>query len=461
MVDEQSLRASQAGPGAEFEFASERLRRLLAVPIAFLASSLGVVCVVSVPEVLPVASDLALVDDRFIGWAGVGAAVGLVLATVALFVVGSLGSGPALSLGAAGAVFGLALSHDVVDATQLSLALVVLGGAVGCLLGGAASMTFELSAPHRQAVMVAWAVPLLGSWPLLAWLSRHEVLTPADSAARLTQHPSVWLVAPVAAAILVWGALTMLTEPVRAEVRLGSDWESAWSGLLATTVGGVLAIMVLGFDPQLESGWLRPMILLAAAGVTAGLAAVAVVVPDPSVRVAYVCMAFVALCLPVAVQLLVIVADDRPSRVPWWMAALLAVTTVLGAAVGARRPARAPLALLAVAVGCAGAWVMPSTPWVMAAAAIPLTFGAGAAFGAGARQAAATAAGWRFAVAAVISIVLLSTIVVGALSWSLAGDLPTDTASARAAGRVLLGLTFALAVLAAGVVAAFAPPRRI
>ncbi len=460
MVEEQPLDDPVAGVDAELESPSERLRRLLAVPIAFLASSLGVVCVVSVPEVLPVVNDLALVDDRFIGWAGVGAALGLVLATLSLFVVSSLGSGPALSLGAAGAVFGLALSHDVVDATQLSLALVVLGASVGCLIGGAASMTFEVSAPYRQAVMVAWAVPLLGSWPLLAWLAQHVVLTPADSAARLTQHPSVWLLAPVAAAILVWGALTMLTEPVRAMVRSDGDWESAWSGLLATTMGGILAIMVLGFDPQLQSGWLRPLILLTSAGVTAGLAAVAVIVPDPNVRVAYVCMAFVALCLPVTVQLLVIVADDRPSRVSWGLAALLALTTVLGAAVGARRPARAPLALLVVAAGCAGAWVMPSAPWAMAAAAVPLTLGAGATFGAGARRAAATAVGWRFAAVAVVAIVLLSTVAAGALSWSLAGDLPTDTASARAAGRVLLGLTFALAVLAAGVVAAFAPQRR-
>ena len=460
MVDEQRLEDPVAEVDAELESAFERLRRLLAVPIALLASSLGVVCVVSVPEVLPVVSDLALVDDRFIGWAGVGAALGLVLATLSLFVVSSLGSGPALSLGAAGAVFGLALSHDVVDATQLSLALVVLGAAVGCLIGGAASMTFELSAPYRQAVMVAWTVPLLGAWPLLAWLSRHVVLTPADSAARLTHHPSVWLLAPVAAVILVWGALTMLTEPVRAVVRSDGDWESAWSALLATTMGGILAIMVLGFDPQLQSGWLRPLILLTTAGVTAGLAAVAVIVPDPNVRVAYVCMAFVALCLPVTVQLLVIVADDRPSRVSWGLATLLALTTVLGAAVGARRPSLAPTALLVVAAGCAGAWVMPSAPWAMAAGAVPLTIGAGATFGAGARRAGATAVGWRFSAGAVLAIVLLSTIAAGALSWSLAGDLPTDTASARAAGRVLLGLTFALAVLAAGVVAAFAPQRR-
>ncbi len=462
MGDERTPAAPMAEtePEAGADPSAERLRRLLAVPIAFLASSLGVLCVVSVPEVLPAASDLAVVDARFIGWAGVGAALGLALAAASLLVVGHLGSGPALALGAAGAVFGLALSHDVVDATQLTLALVVLGGSVGCLLGGAASMTFELPSPYRQAVMVAWSVPLLAAWPLLAWLSRHVVLTTADSAARLTQHPSAWLLGPVAASVLVWGALTMLVEPPRAGVRAGSEWESAWSGLLATTVGGVLAIMVLGFDPQLESGWLRPLILLASAGVIAGLAAVAVIVPDETVRIGYLCTAFVALCLPITVQLLVIVADDRPSRVAWWLAALLAVTTVLGGAVGAHRPARAPLALLVVAAGCAGAWVMPSTPWTMAAAAIPLTLGAGATFGAGARQAADTAVGWRFVAVAVISILLLGTVAAGALSWALAGDLPTDTASARAAGRVLLGLTFALAVLVAGVVAAFAPRRR-
>jgi hypothetical protein len=438
---------------------AEHVRRLAAAPIALIASALGVVCVASVPDVLPALDDFALVDDRFVGWAGVGAVVGVVVAAVSLLAAGWLGSGPALSIGAAAAVFGLALANDVVDPFQLSLGQVLLGAAVGCLLGGAASMTFELPVLHLRLVMVAWTVPLLAAWPLLAWSGHQAAPSTADATARLTEHPSVWLLAPASVLIVVWSAMTMLLEPERTGIHGGDDWESAWSGLLAITLGGGLAVMVLGYDTGLTAGWLRPLVLLSSATVIVTLAAATMLVPTAEVRVGYVCLGFVTLCFPITVQLLVLVADSGRSRVDGWVVALLVVAVRTGAAVGGLRPGVSSIGFLVVAAGCAGAWVMPDAPWLMAAGAAPLSLGMGAVFGAGVREVSGSAVGWRFAAMAVIAIVLLGTVSSMALSWALGGDVPTDVDSARAAGRVFLGLTFALGVMAAAAVFVLTPPR--
>src|SRR4051812_28827151 len=198
---------------------AERIRVRFAAPVAFLASCLGVVCVVSVPDVVSTLQDLSLVDARFVGWAGVGAALGVIAAATALAGVGRFGSGPPLSLGAAAAVFGLALAAQVIDPFQLSLSLMLLAGAAACLLAGGASMTFELPRRPRRLVMAAWALPIVSAWPLMAWISGHVAVLAVDDAPRLTTHPSVWLLAPASALIVVWSALSMLIEPARAGVR--------------------------------------------------------------------------------------------------------------------------------------------------------------------------------------------------------------------------------------------------
>jgi hypothetical protein len=434
----------------------EHIRCVLAVPTAFLASALAIVCVVSVPDVLPAMDDLVFIDERTVGWSGVAAAVGLALAAASLLVVGRVGSGPALSLGAAGSVFGLALAHDVADAFQLSLAQLLLAGSVGCLLAGAASMTFELAAPYRHYVVVAWSLPVLTAWPLLASIAGDVTARAADEAPRLTLHPPVVLLAPVTALIVVWSALTMLLEPVRAVVVRDAEWESAWTGLVAIGLGGALAIMLLGFDTGLDAGWLRPLVLLGVGGVLVSLAGLTFLIPQPTMQIGYLCLAVVMLCFPVCVQLLVVVADGGSAQVG--VALLLAVAAAGGGCLGGWRPVLAPLGFLAVAVGCAGSWVMPGTPWLMAVGAVPLCLGMGMAFGAGVRHASTSAVGWRFGSMTVVVIVLLGGVVPVALGWALGADLPADTDSARAAGRVFLGLTFALAVATSAAVHVLAPP---
>ncbi len=451
MSDELTTSSASAG-------LAERVRVLLAVPVAFLASALGVVCVVSVPDVISTVNDLALVDRRFVGWAGVGIALGLAAAWASLLLVERVGAGPALSLGTAAAVFGLALAYAVTDPFQLTLALVLLGGAVGWLLAGSASMTFELTPRYRRAAMAAWALPVVSAWPLLAWISRHvDVITAAD-APRLTVHPSVWLLAPVSVVIVAWSALTMLLEPPHSGVPSAQTWQSAWTALLAGTLGASLAVIALGFDPGLPLGWLRPLILFASGALIITLAALTMLLPVASVRVGYVCLVLVMVCFPITVQLLIVVTDAGKTRVAWWVALVLAAVTVLGAALGARYPRRVPLALLLVAAGCAGSWVMPDDQGFLAAGALPLCLGAGAVFGTGVRHTAATAVGWRFGAMAVVAIAVLGPVLGIAVSWALGGQVPADAESARAAGRVFLGVTFALAVLASAVVSVLAPP---
>lgn len=436
---------------------AERLRQVLAAPVALLSTLLGIVCVVSVPDVVATVDDLALVDDRFVGWAGVGAALGVALAAGSLLAVERIGSGPALSIGTGAAVFGLALGHQVVQPLQLMLAGLLLGVAVGCLLAGGASMTFELPAASRRAVMAAWSVPLAAAWPLLAWTSRHSVALADQDAPRLTHHPAVWLFAPVAVVIVVWSALTMLLEPPRSGLRSGPVWESAWSALLATALGGSVAIMALGFDRDLPVGWLRPLVICVAGVVVGSIVAVTKLLPAGWTRIGYVCVAFVMVTFPVTMQLLVMTTDGGNARIAWWMAAVLTVAVLLGSLVGARRPDAVSWALLLVAAACAGCWVMPDTQGWLAAGALPLCLGAGAVFGTGLRHLASTAAGWRFGAMAMVAMTVLGTATGVAVSWALGGDLPADTDSARAAGRVFLGVMFALAVMGSAAVHVLSP----
>lgn len=436
---------------------ADRVRLTLAVPVAFVSSVLGVVCVVSMPDVATTIGTLSFIEPRFVGWAGVAGAVTVGTGAAALLLVTRIGPGPALSLGAAASVFGLALARELAEPAQLKLALLLLGAAVGCLLGGAASMTFELPDRLRRQAMAAWALPVVSAWPLLAWVALHVDPVAVGAAPRLTYHPSVWVLAPVSALIVMWSALAMLAEPPRATVRSGPAWETAWGALLGTGLAAALATMALGFDPGLPQGWLRPLVLFASGAVVVTLAGISMLLPSGWTRIGYLLLVFVLVTFPTTVQLLVMVADDGTSRVSWWLAALMSVATVAGAALGAVRPRWVWLSLLVVAAACAGAWVMPDSPAWMAASGLPLCLAMGAVFGAGLRHTASTAVGWRLGAMAVVVVASLGTATGIAMSWALGGDIPADVDAARDAGRVFVGFTFAFAVMAGAVVSVLSP----
>ena len=309
---------------------ADRVRLTLAVPVAFVSSVLGVVCVVSMPDVATTIGTLSVIEPRFVGWAGVAGAVTVGTGAAALLLVTRIGPGPALSLGAAASVFGLALAREVAEPAQLKLALLLLGAAVGCLLGGAASMTFELPDRLRRQVMVAWALPVVAAWPLLAWVAGHVDPLAVGAAPRLTYHPSVWVLAPVSALIVMWSAVSMLVEPPRATVRSGPAWETAWGALIGTGFAAALATMAIGFDPGLPPGWLRPLVLFASGAVVVTLAGISMLLPPGWTRIGYVLLVFVLVTFPTTVQLLVMVADDGASQVSWWLALLMSGVTVIG-----------------------------------------------------------------------------------------------------------------------------------
>jgi len=430
-------------------------RLWVAPPVALLASSPPLVCLTTVPDVVTDLEPLSAANERFVGWAGVGLIVALAVAAVGVLTAPRVGPGPALSLGAAAAVFGLALGSDIVDDLQAGLAFCLLGLAVGGLVSGAACMSLELDGRWRSASLIAWVVPLAAGWPMVTWVALHDA---EIETGRIALHPSVWVLAPVSAVLVLWSVLSMLIEPVRVRRASEAAWESAWSSLLTVCGVTALLIMVLGFDPEISAAWLRPLVVVVTAALVVALVGVVTTIPTANARMGYVCVAVTGLCLPTCLQLAVVVSDAGQARVGWPVPALLALMGVVGVSVGWVLADRVVCpAFIVVAGAAAGSWVMADGPWVMFASAAPLTLGAGAAIAAGIRLSSSGAMELRYAAMTVVGVIMIGVAISIPLGWSLGGAVASNVDDARAAGRVLVGLTFAAAVLAAGYTATLRP----
>ena len=402
---------------------------------------------VSLVDVVTQIDRLTAVEGRVVGWAGVGGLTTITVALLALLTAPRFGAGPSLALGAPAAVFGLAIGGPVIDDTQLTLALVMLGLGAAGLLGGAACMPAELPARWRNLTLAAYAAPLVAGAPVLNWLALH---VSAGEDLRLTPHPPVWPLALVSVLIVSWSALTLLLEPARSRAAPGHSWDGGWTALVVTAVVSVVAVMLLGFEPDIRLLWLRPLVVVGCGLAVVGFALTGLTVPTPSARVGYTAAAAVALCWPPCVGLLLVTADAGATRVSALAVAVIAIAALVGGVLGWWGPrAGVVMGLLAVAGAAAGAWVMPGRPWLMVAAAAPMAAGAGAALLGGLSWASEDPTGVRFVPAATISALVVGSLVAAPLSWALGGNVPDVEAEARAAGRVVLGLTFALAVLAA------------
>lgn len=440
------------GPGPGI---AEVVRRWLAPPVALISSCLALVCLTSVPDVLTDLDPLSAANERFVGWAGVGLIIALAVSAIGLLTARRVGPGPSLSVGAAAAVFGLALGSDIVDDLQTGLAFCMLGLAVGGLLSGGACLSLELDGRWRSAALIAWVVPLAAGWPLLTWVALHD---PEAETGRIALHPSVWVLAPVSAVLVLWSALSMLIDPVRVRRASEAAWESAWSSLLTAGSVTALLIMVLGFDPGISAAWLRPLVIVVAAALVVALVTIVSTIPTTPARMGYVCVAVTGLCLPTCLQLAIIVSDAGRARVGWQVVVLLAVAAVAGVGLGWVLADRVVWpAFLVLAGAAAGSWVMADGPWVMFASAAPLTFGAGAALAAGIRLCSVGAMELRYAAMTAVTVITIGVTISIPLGWSLGGAVASNTDDARAAGRVFLGLTFAAAVLAAGYTAILRP----
>lgn len=453
----------------------ERVRRWSAPLIALTASCLVLCC-------LETAADLALDEPALrgltpdvAGWAALAVGVAVAVAALALLTSARVGPGPALVVGALGAVLGVALSRDVTSGAQLVAALLALAVAAGASFaaGLAVADPHPQPQPWSKAAIIGWALPWAAGWAPLAWLSLHAR---PQTRIGLGLHMSGWLAVVAAGAITTYGLLCLMVDlsrrgsaehpgarPARGSLS-GGGWENCWAAL-STLVGAVASVgMLLGFQSDPGASWARPVLLLTGAAAIAGLAVCGWLVPDVSAQAAYCAVAAALVTGPSCVALLLLVPARESGPLSAWAGLALTVAALVGWwagwAMGARRSRGVggewtgdtlTVGLLMVAVGAAAAWVMPSSPVAMVAVSAPLCAGIAAAVATGVRQAAATVSGLRFVAAAGLTALLLGMLGAFPLTWALDAELSGPVADERAGGRVLLGLTFVATVLAAGV----------
>lgn len=462
----------------------ERVRRGLVPLVAFFACCLGLACLLNLADLARAARDLSLVNDRFVGWAGVGGFAALSIGLAALLAAPRLGAAVPLAVGAAAAVFGLALGASIFDDVQLALALVVLGVATGGLLGAAVCLTLEAAPARRSSTMLAWGFPLVAAVPVLDWLALD---VPTKDTVRLTLHPPVWPLAAVSVLLVGWSALTLVLEPGSSTPRapageagepfrsaagtaLPLGWEAgqhvgpaagpasvgapaaegAWTALLLAAALPMIAVMLLGFQPDIEADWLRPLVIVLCAVVVLGLGFACFSMPSPGVRLGYSAVGIVLLCWPPGIGLLLLTSSSSASATRLTLGVALGAIAV-GTALSVWRPDAGVVGgLLVLAAGAAGAWVLPAAHLLLAIPVAAMAGGAAAAVFGGLRFALESPLGVRLVGGIAISTAVLGVGLALPLTWALGGDLPASPQTASADVRVFLGLTFAAAVLGAG-----------
>lgn len=425
---------------------AERVRGLLAPAVALLGSSLLLCCLVTLPDIVVGWPSLSSTDARLPGWSGVGLIVAVAAAALSILACTRLGSAPPLAFGTTTAVLGLALSGDITSGGQAVLALVLLAMGVGGLFGAGLCSLEELPPQLARATLVGWLLPWAGGWGAVGWLALRGR---SSDETRLGLHPPALAVAAGAVLLLLWAVATLTLEPRRDPDPHRVGWENAWAALGAVVVGGGSLVMLIGFQPDLAAFWGRPVVLLAAAVVAAGLVVCALAMPDPAARPAFVAVVVASAVGPACIDALLLVSAEESGSLSTWVLALLVVAGVAGALAGWRRPRGGmTTGLLVMAVAVAGGWVMPADERLMSAAAAPLCIGVAAAVAAGIRLAARSRMRLRFVSLAGLSGLLLGQIAAAPIVWALGAEI-TGSADARAGGRVLLGLTFALSIVAA------------
>lgn len=440
----------------------ERVRTSLAPVVALLSSCLAVASAVSVPEVQRSVLLLYVVNERWVGWAGLAAVVAVGAGGLAAAGAARLGAAPGLAFGAAAAVFGLALGDEIGTDVEVGLTLVTLGLAFGALVVGGGLVVLGLPGRLRRWTAAAWALPLLLGWLPATWVTLHN-----PDEAGLALHPPVVLLAAVTGLVVLWSSVSVLMlEHVDGVGAAGpgfeagrkrtagtdADWSAPWFVLLAVGAVPGLMLMVLGFDPDVPGPWARASSLLTAAVVAVGLAAVARWLPHPVPQAAYLGIVTVLTLVPTALQLALITTDAGNARVTMLGVMTLVGLGLAGAAAGYLRPEGVlPLGLLIAAGGAAGAWVLPDTQWPMLAGAGFVVAGAAATLVAGARLMVANSAAWRFVTCAALVALIVGMSAQVPMSWALGGAAADAVGDARAAGRIVLGVLFVAAVLAAAV----------
>jgi hypothetical protein len=423
----------------------ERTRRWLAPPVALMAAALAATCMLNVVAVARSAAALTELDAHFGGWVGVGALAAVATAAVALISGDRVGSGPFLSLGAVGAVFGLSLGRHVSGSSELTAVTLVCGLAVGALLAGAVAVVSTLPTASARLTLTAWAGPLAVAWPLLA---AGVAVGAGGSVPSLLARPQTAILAVVAVLIVSWSLLTMLVEPVPAPDPTWASWRAAWWTLVLLSCGAALVTAVLGFSPQLPLVWLRPIVVTATAAVVTGWTLTARLVPEPSARLAYIAVSSVSWVVPTTTMFAVSVADAH-NGVTGTITVLFLAAAGCGLAVGYRgSTAVIPVGFALMVVAGCGMWVMATGPWVMLASVGPLITVATAVLVSAIRIVGIGGPASRVVGLAIVGSLVLGQVVAIPFDWAMLGDLPSSGDEMIASGRLDAGLTVAVASLA-------------
>jgi multidrug transporter EmrE-like cation transporter len=229
--------------------------------------------------------------------------------------------------------------------------------------------------------------------------------------------------------------------------------EDAWTALIVAVVIPLVAVMLLGFEPDVSELWLRPLVIVVVAVAVLGLSVACFSMPSSAVRVGFAAVSIVLLCWPASIGVLLL-ATSRSTELSRVLVGVIVAAVGLGAGLGPQWPARGIVGgLLLLSVGAAGAWAVPESRLLLAVPVAAMAGGASAALLGGLRFGLESPLGVRLVGAGAFSALTLGVVLALPLSWALGGGLPVTTVAADADAKVLLGLTFAAAVLGAGYVA--------
>lgn len=427
--------------------------------VTLLSSSLMLCCLVTLPDVVLGWRELSALDDRLAGWGGVAVVVTMATSGISLALGTRLGAGPPLALGVVAGVFGLALSREMGSGAQAVLAILTLALAVGALFAAGLCLSEGLPPSQARLALLGWLIPLVAGWGLLGWLTTHEW---SADATHVALHPPAWTLALTAVVLLLGAIATLLLEPRRQPDPWRSGWEDAWGALAMVVVGAACVVMLVGFQPELSSTWARPVVLLSLAVVLGGVAACGWVLPLDTARPAYVAVVVACLVGPGCVHALLLVPVRSSGPLSAWLLPILAAASLMGAWAGWRTASEGATAgLVVMTLAFAGGWVMPANQWAACAAAAPLCAGVAATGAGGLRTAASTRTGLRYVSLSGLGALLLGLICAAPIAWAFGAEMTGgEQADLRPGGRVLLGLSFAITVLAAAVVSVLRSQRR-
>ncbi len=435
-----------ASPLADRRSAAERTRSLLRLPVVTLTSAAASVCLVHPLWLLRQADGLVGVSAQYAMFLMLGFVTSLAVFAACLLWSPVIGAGPPVAVGSAAAVVGLLLAGDLSRAGSLLLVCLALGLAVGTLTAGGLVEVLRAPISRRRIGLACWLTPLLAAWPWTTWAATHDAV---GRLPRIAVDVPTWVVAAGSVVLVAWSTFVLLTDTATGPIRRPSrspDVRRPWIQLVV--VASCVSALALGLTSDLVDvpvGWLRPFVVAGFGLLAIGLAAVALGWRSPAGQASYLGVVAPTLLGPAGLAFVVAFADGGSSRVGIGQPLVLLFVAVGAAGAGIHRPAGTLVAgPLLVAAGAAGCWVMPGDPWVMVIPAAPLLAGIVAAVVAGfvvafESRSQPELVAFAFMVATLGGVAVTAAV----FGWAFAGG----TDRWLTAGRVSLGITFAVSVL--------------